>query len=208
MDERSPARLTVAEAPTDDDALLPALRAGDAEAAEILVRTHAPWMLSVARRILRDGGLAEDSVQEAFIQAFRGLAGFEGRSSLRSWLHRILVNQALSKLRSRKRRREEPIDELLPDFDATSCRVEAARPAPAAPDEILAQKDRRALVREMIERLPESYRIVLQLRDIEELSTEEVAAALELTTANVKVRLHRARAALKKLLEPLLAGDL
>jgi RNA polymerase sigma-70 factor (ECF subfamily) len=190
------------------DELILALRAGEDRAAETLVRTHAPWMLSVVRRILHDKGLAEDCVQEAFINAFRNIDGFEGRSSLKSWLHRIVVNQALMKLRTRQRQRESPIDDLLPAFDENACRIEEPWQPPSAPDEILAQKDRRALIRAKIDQLPESYRIVLQLRDIEEMTTQDVAEALGLTEANVKVRLHRARSALKKLLEPVLTGDL
>lgn len=85
---------------TSRDELILALRAGEDRAAENLVRTHAPWMLSVARRILHDEGLAEDCVQEAFINAFRNIDRFEGRLSLKSWLHRIVVNQALMKLRT------------------------------------------------------------------------------------------------------------
>ena len=188
--------------------LVAALRAGDDRAAETLVRTHGPWMLNAAHRVLRDRALAEDCVQEAFVNAFRAIDGFEGRSNLKSWLHRIVVNQALMKLRARKRRNEAPIDDLLPAFDDNGCRIEEPWQTVATPDKILERKDRRALVRERIDQLPESYRVVLQLRDIEEMSTQEVAAALGLSEANVKVRLHRARSALKTLLEPLLAGEM
>ena len=190
------------------DELVLALRAGEERAAETLVRTHASWMHSVARRILHDKGLAEDCVQEAFINAYRNIDRFGGRASLKSWLHRIVVNQALMKLRTRKRHSESPIDDLLPAFDENACRIEEPWQPLPDPDEVLAQKERCSLVRAKVEQLPESYRIVLQLRDIEDMTTQEVAESLGLTEANVKVRLHRARSALKKLLEPVLTGDL
>ena len=188
--------------------LVVALKAGDKGAAEILVRTHASWMLAVARRVAGDSALAEDSVQEAFINVFRKIGDFEERSSLKTWLHRIVVNQVLMKLRARRNKNEIPIDELLPAFDANACRIEPPWQFLATPEEIFEREDRRALIHSKINELPESYRIILKLRDIEELTTREVAEGLELSEANVKVRLHRARSALKKLLEPLLKGEL
>ena len=202
-----------AEAQRDQDFesetdLVSALKAGDPRAAEFLVRRHAPWMLAVARRITQDKALAEDCVQDALINALRKIEGFEARSSLKSWLHRIVVNQALLRLRTRKRQNEEPIDELLPAFDENACRIEQPWQRLATPDEILERKDLRELVLSKIDQLPESYRIILLLRDIQEMTTQEVAEALELTELNVRVRLHRARSALKKLLEPVLKGEL
>ena len=192
---------------TSDDALVEALKAGRDEAAEQLVKTHAGWMLSVARRITVDRALAEDCVQEALVKALKAIGGFEGRSSLKSWLHRIVVNQALMKLRTRTRLSEDPIDDLLPAYDEYSCRIEGPWQQIPRPDELAERASTRAFVQSKIGELPETYRIVLQLRDIEELSTREVAEALGLSEANVKVRLHRARSALKKLIEPLLRGE-
>ena len=82
-------------------------------------------MLKLAERLLGDRALAEDTVQDAFISAFRGLDKFEGRSSLKTWLHRIIVNAALTKLRQSKRRAEQSVDEYQPEFDRYDCRVEA-----------------------------------------------------------------------------------
>ena len=93
--------------------------------AEEVVRDNIGWMLALAERILRDRGLAEDAVQEAFMAAFRGLSDFEGRSSLKTWLHRITVNASITKLRQVKRRAEQSIDEHLPEFDRHECRIEA-----------------------------------------------------------------------------------
>ena len=194
--------------PLSEGELIEALKIGNNAATEFLVRTHAPWMLAVARRITVDTALAEDCVQEALVKALRGIGGFEGRAGLKSWLHRIVVNQALMRLRTRKRQNEEPIDELLPAFDETAGRIEGPQQRIATPYEVVEREDRRAFVRSKIDRLPESYRIVLQLRDIEEMTTREVAEALGLSESNVKVRLHRARSALKILLEPVLQGEL
>ena len=180
----------------------------DAVAAEQLVRDNIAWMLALAERMLRDRSLAEDAVQEAFISALRGLSRFEGRSSIKTWLHRITVNASLTKLRQLKRLGEQSIDEHLPEFDRQDCRIEAPWPYLATVQEILESDELRARVSAGIDELPDSYSIVLQLRDIEGYATGEVATLLEISEANVKVRLHRARAALKKLLEPILRGEL
>lgn len=200
-------RLDLQEGAWCEATLVAALKAGDEQAAEALVRTEAGRMIAVAKRMLGDHALAEDCVQDAFIKLFRNIQGFEQRSSLRSWVHRIVVNEALMKLRSKRTRGEAPIDELLPEFDENACRIEGPWQYLATPEEIFARQDRRSLVLAKIDELPESYRVVLLLRDIEELSTREVADGLGLSEANVKVRLHRARSALKKLLEPLLKGE-
>jgi len=174
----------------------------------MFVRQHSPWMLSVARRILRDNAAAEDSVQEAFLSAFTNIDKFEGRSALKTWLHRIVVNKCLMALRASKRKSEEQLDELMPQFDSNNCRIEDPWPQLLSADKICEQKQLRAVVLENIDRLPEKFRIILQLRDIEEFSTAEVAKELGLSQANVKVRLHRGRSALKKMLEPVLRGHL
>jgi len=191
----------------DETQFVESLRAGEPGAIEKCVRTHQPWMRALAGRLLNDGALADDCVQEAFLKALSRIDRFEQRSSLKTWLHRITVNEALMKLRSRKRAKEESIDPLLPDFDRNGCRVEAPWTTLVTPEEVLERDDLRTLVRSKIEELPESYRIVLVLRDIEELDTNETAEVLGISIANAKVRLHRARAALKRLLEPILRGE-
>ena len=175
--------------------------------AEELVRDNIGWMLALAERILRDRGLAEDAVQEAFMAAFRGLSDFEGRSSLKTWLHRITVNASITKLRQVKRRAEQSIDEHLPEFDRHECRIEAPWHHLTTLQDVLESSDLRLMVNEAIDALPNSYRVVLQLRDVEGYDTAEVAEMLDISRSNVKVRLHRARAALKGLLEPVLRGE-
>ncbi len=183
--------------------LLAALREGDDAAFERLVRLHSPRLLAVARRILGPGAEAEDAVQEAFLSAFRALRAFEGQCQLGTWLHRIAANAALMRLRSRRRRSESSIEDLLPRYLEDGTHL--AHPAPwvPTPEALLEQHEVRERVRAAIDELPASYREVLLLRDIEELDTREVASLLEISENLVKVRLHRARQALRTLLEPL-----
>lgn len=174
---------------------------------EELVRENIGWMLGLAGRILDDPDLAKDAVQLAFSKVHLKLAQFEGRSQLKTWMHRIVVNEALMILRRKKRANEQSIDHLLPNFDAHGLRIEVPSNADGTSETILYTKQTTAIVRETIAELPASYRVVLQLRDIEEMSTAEVAEVLGISETNVKVRLHRARSALKKLLEPMFDGD-
>lgn len=167
------------------------------------VRTHTDWMLSVAFRILQDRSYAEDAVQSAFSNIFDKIDRFEGRSEIKSWMHRIVVNEALMVLRKIKRQNEEPIDDLLPVFDVSGCRLDYGAEPIETPEVLLSRAQTHQHVRAAIMRLPNEYRIILCLRDIEGLSTKETSDALELSEANVKIRLHRGRAALKALLEPL-----
>lgn len=189
-----------AESP--DAALLAALAAGDPLAFEELVRAHAGRMLAVARRMLPCEDDAHDALQDAFISALRGLQAFRGGSSLGTWLHRIVVNACLMKLRSRERKNTVSIEELLPTFDDTGHHEVAVSPWSATAVEQTALLETRQQIREAIERLPETHRSVLLLRDIEELDTEATAALLGISTTAVKTRLHRARQALRALLTP------
>lgn len=160
-------------------------------------------MLPIAMRILQDKGGAEDTVQVAFSKIFIKLDTFQERASLKTWMHRIVVNEALTTLRRVKRRQEESIDDLLPEFDGAACRIDLGTSQFMTPESLLQRAQTHNAVSAAIRSLPETYRVVLCLRDIEEFSTREVSAALGISETNVKVRLHRARAALKKLLEPL-----
>ncbi|VTT98048.1 rna polymerase sigma factor : RNA polymerase sigma factor, sigma-70 family OS=Planctomyces limnophilus (strain ATCC 43296 / DSM 3776 / IFAM 1008 / 290) GN=Plim_3811 PE=4 SV=1: Sigma70_r2: Sigma70_r4_2 [Gemmataceae bacterium] len=190
--------------PTEGE-LLPALRAGEEEAFEAFVRRFCDPMYYVARRILRNDEDTRDAVQEAFLSAFRGLDGFDGRSKLSTWVHRIVINAALKKLRA-VQRAEQSIEPLLPHF--TDGEHHATEPAAwgASVEELTCRAELRALVHRRIDQLPESYRTVILLRDIEGLDTEEAAAMLGTSVLVVKTRLHRARQALRTLLEPDLKG--
>lgn len=186
----------------EEKAFLQALQAGDESAYEKLVRAETPRMLAVARRYLPDESDARDAVQEAFLSAFRAIGDFQGGSRISTWLHRIVVNAALMKLRSRRRKPEEPIDDLLPRWRPDGHPVTPAEPWAA--QRRLERGELRKLVQAGIERLPGSYREVLLLRDIEELDTQETAEMLGISTGAVKTRLHRARQALREQLDPVL----
>ena len=190
-----------------DAAILARVRAGDHDACEALVRQHGGHMLAVARRLLRTEEDSADAVQDAFLSAFRSLDGFEGNSALGTWLHRIVVNVCLMKLRARSRRREVRIDDLLPAFDETGHHSRPVRPWEDQALARLMQAETRAHVRACIDRLPDSYREILLLRDIEELDTEQTARQLGINPGTVKTRLHRARQALRTLLEPAVLGE-
>lgn len=186
--------------PVQEAELLITLREGREDAFETLVRAHSGRMLSVCRRILRNDEEAKDAVQEAFVSAFRGIASFEGTSRLGTWLHRIAVNASLMRLRSKKRRPEESIDDLLPTFkDDGHARIEPRDWSKSAL-QLVESRETREFVRGCIDRLPDLYRTVLLLRDIEEMDTAEAAGVLGVSEGVVKVRLHRARHALRRLL--------
>jgi RNA polymerase sigma-70 factor (ECF subfamily) len=187
--------------PTDDNLLLERLRRGDAAAYESLVRDQSGRMLAAIRRILRNEEDAHEALQDAFLSAFRGLARFSGDSRLSTWLHRIAVNAALMKLRAKRTVQEKPIDDLFPRFDETGHELAPNEPWEEAADELVSKAETRAIVRELVNELPESYRVALLLRDILELPTEEVARQLEVTPNAVKIRIHRARQALRTLLD-------
>ena len=183
-------------------ALLAGLRRHDEAACEQFVRRYSGRLLATARRLLHSDDDAADALQEAFLSAFRNIDGFAGNSRLGTWLHRIVVNACLMKLRGRTRRPEVSIEGLLPEFDKSGHHVRGVPLWRKPPIDELLTDESRALVRRCIDALPEDFRTILLLRDIEELSTEEAASVLDITAGTAKVRLHRARQALRTLLEP------
>jgi RNA polymerase sigma-70 factor, ECF subfamily len=193
-------RPSVTASPVDQPALVAALRAGDDRAFEAMIRLHGSHLLAVARRFVKNEQDAQDVVQSAYLSAYRAIHGFEGHCLLSTWLHRIVVNTALMKIRSRRRKPEESIEALLPGFQRDGHHAEQFSDWIAPADALLERQQTRATVRACIMQLPENYRAVLLLRDIEERSTQEVADALGTTATAVKVRLHRARQALSTLL--------
>lgn len=183
------------------------LRAGDAAAFEALVRDEGGRMLAVARRLLRVEEDARDAVQEAFLSVLKSIDSFAGEARLSTWLHRIVVNAALMKLRTRRRRPERSIEEMLPTFLSDGHQAQSPSPWRQSVSGELERAETRALVRNQIDELPEAYRTVLILRDIEELDTEETARLLSCSVNAVKTRLHRARQALRTLLAPHFSGE-
>ena len=193
-------------ADAEESSLLAALRRGEEAAFETLVRAYGGRMLSVAKRFFTDSDEAQDVLQDAFLSAFKAMPAFDGRSQLGTWLHRIVVNASLMRLRTQRRYSEQSIDGLLPQFLEDGHR---ASPSPRWKNSLseMEKAETREAIRNQIAKLPESYRTVLLLRDIEEYDTETVARMLEITESAVKVRLHRARQALRTLLDPLFGED-
>jgi RNA polymerase sigma-70 factor (ECF subfamily) len=169
-----------------------------------LVKDNIAWMLKLATSILRDPQDAQDAVQNAFEQAFKGIDQFDGRSTIKTWLHRITVNASLMNLRSENKHEAISIETLMPTFDEYGCRVGDDLGKLTSVEKIVSNERACQGVFDAVNQLPDEYRIVLLLRDVEGYSTAEVADCMEISVTNAKVRLHRGRAALKKLLEPLL----
>jgi RNA polymerase sigma-70 factor (ECF subfamily) len=191
----------------DEKDLLARLRAHEDAAFEELVRAYGGRMLAVARRFLRAEEDARDAVQDAFLNAFRSIERFEGNARLSTWLHRIVVNAALMKLRTRRRKPEQSIEELLPDFLDDGHLTAPVSPWRATEPDAAERRELSELLLGCIDQLPEAYRNVLLLRDIEELDTEETAKLMGITPGAVKTRLHRARQALRGLLAPHLEAE-
>jgi RNA polymerase sigma-70 factor (ECF subfamily) len=202
--------------------LLEALRRGDEPAFRELVDRHAASMLRLARVYVRDRSVAEEVVQEAWLGVLRGIERFEGRSSLKTWLLRIVAN--LAKTRAVREARSVPFSSLLSDdAEETGPSVpperfrSAADPWPGhwatpprewnRPDQELLSAETRARVLAAIDGLPETQRRVITLRDVEGWSPEEVCNALELSETNQRVLLHRARTKVRKALDDYLTEE-
>ena len=186
----------------DEVALVARMKSGDAAAFESCVRTYCGRLLLVARRMLNHEEDANDAVQDAFLSAFKGIGRFKEESQLGTWLHRIVVNAALGRLRHRQRHPEKPIEDLLPHFGEGEHQLDPPVLWKALPEASAQDRETRELVQRCVQQLPETYRIVLMLRDIEGITTEATADLLGTSVAVVKTRLHRARQALRSLLDP------
>ncbi len=182
--------------------LVQRLRSGDPGAVEDVLRAHGGQLLAVARRILKDEHLAQDTLQDAFIMAMKGFDKFDGRSRLSTWLYRIVVNAALMKMRRKSFKSERPVGDLLPQFLDNGHRHGARGDWGQHPEKLAETHELQQLVLENISELPDDYRSILLLRDIEELNTQEAADVLGISPGAAKVRLHRARQALRELLDP------
>lgn len=178
-----------------------ALLDGDQRAFEHLVVSESPRLFRVIMRILNDEAEAENVLQETFLQAYLGLAKFRKESKFTTWLYAIGINLARASLRKSRRLSsldEHDFDRLQPTFSRGmfSQKFEKWNPL-----QLAEKSERQRVVHEAIDQLPDQYRIVVILRDIEENSTEDVAKMLDISGGAVRVRLHRARQALRSLLE-------
>lgn len=189
------------EALSDPD-LAAAIGRRDSEAARLLVRRNNQRLFRAAWSILRCRGEAEDVVQEAYARAFAAIGRFDGRSSLSTWLTRIAINEALGRRRADLRRRARLDRESVVAIDEYREKFMRGSLADAPPDAELARLEIRRLVEAAVARLPDEFRLVFVLREIEGLGVEEVARMLDLVPATVKTRSLRARRKLQEMLDP------
>ncbi len=185
--------------PQDDSILAERIGRGDHGAFEALMRQHNGKLFRIARSILRDDAEAEDALQDAYLDAYRHIGDFRGNSQLATWLTRIVINQALMRVRRQKR------DAVVVPFH------EPATPSPHPADDVADQQAEpppiamlRAEIRQLIERrideLPVAFRTVFVMRDVEDMSVQETAECLSIPPATVRTRLFRARALLRETL--------
>jgi RNA polymerase sigma-70 factor (ECF subfamily) len=176
-----------------DECLLERMRAGEPALYEVLIGRHRRRLQSVARRILANDAEAEEAVQDAHLRVLTRLDQFQGRSSFLAYLTRVVVNEALGRIRARPR---VPVLDVSCTSAANSD-VLFVSPIPD-PEEQAIGRELRALLRSAVEELPEMYRAAFRMREIEEMSVAEAAACLGISCGCVKTRLHRAKALLRR----------
>jgi len=183
-----PAAVPASPEPLSDGELAQRVAGGDVRAFEALMRRHNRALFRTSRAILRDDADAEEALQDGYLRAFRAIGAFRGESKLSTWLVRIVANEALMRLR--KRRRSAEVVPLHGDDMPTADR----------PDYAAQRAQTRRLLEQKIDALPEAYRVVFILRALEEFSVEETAAALGIPEATVRTRFFRARRVLREAL--------
>ena len=221
--EHSDVGFATAAASTEEAQLIAALRAGDEAAFERLIDQYHSSLLRLAMMYVSSRAVAEDVVQETWVGVLQGLSRFEGRSSLKTWIFRILTNRA--KTRGQREHRSVPFSALGgADDEADEPAVDPARFKPAhdpgagwwvsyprswehEPEDRLLNQETQGVLRRAIEALPANQREVITLRDIEGWSSEEVCNILEITETNQRVLLHRARSKARRALEQYLDGE-
>jgi RNA polymerase sigma-70 factor, ECF subfamily len=182
--------------------MIRSILAGETQLYHELIRPYERSVYMMALSYMKNEADAEDVAQEAFLKAFHHLAGFRSEAKFSTWLVGIALNEARSRLRREGAVRMESIDDTVEEGGHVSPAV--LRDWREVPSEALERKEVRQMLQKAITSLPEKYREVFLLRDVEELNVVETAAALSITVGNVKVRLHRARMMLQKQLTPLL----
>ena len=189
----SPAELAILQEPLSDEEVVARVLAGETGMFEIIMRRHNQRLYRVARAILRNDGEAEDVMQDAYVRAYEHLDQFAGRAKFSTWLTRIAVHEALARQhRGNRYQVLEPISEREGDP------MDRFASLALNPEQQASNSEVRRLLEEAFEKLPDAYRTIFMLREVEEMSTTDTAEVLEITEENVKVRLHRARALLRK----------
>jgi RNA polymerase sigma-70 factor (ECF subfamily) len=192
--------MKVGPAVPDEAQMIASILDGDTELYHDLIRPYEHSVYSMALSFMKNESDAEDVAQETFLKAFRNLGQFRGQAKFSTWLISITLNEARGRLRRQSVVRMEILDETLEEAG----RVQSAllHEWREVPSDALERKEVREILQEAIRNLSPIYRKVLLLRDVEELSIEETAAALTISSATVKVRLHRARMMMQKQLAP------
>jgi len=185
-----------------DPALAARIAAGDRAAVRLVTERNNQRLFRAAWSILKNRDEAEDAVQAAYMRAFAAIDRFEGRSALSTWLTRIVINEALGRARAEKRRRARLDASSVVQLDEYREKLMRGSTSDAAPDAALARAQLRALLEQAVAALPDGFRSVFVLRDVEGLSVEETAEALDLLPATVKTRHLRARRRLQQALAP------
>ena len=192
--------MTVSEATRSEDDLVARARQRDEFAIRALIQRHNQRLYRIARGILRDDAEAEDALQEGYLKAFSHLDDFAGNSAIGTWLCRIVMNEALGRLRQRPPMVDwNSVEEAgMPSAEIIRFSTTGSRPDP---ERALAQRQIRGLLEQAIDRLPDDFRIVLIARVVEEMSVQETATLLGIRPETVKTRLHRARLSLRRTIE-------
>ena len=191
----TPTETVIFQDPLSDEEVVARVLAGETSMYEIVMRRYNQRLYRVARAILRNDSEAEDVMQDAYVRAYEHLDQFAGRAKFSTWLTRIAVHEALA-----RRRRGNRYQELEPMSESYGDPMDGFASMALTPEEQVSNSEIRSLLEKAVEKLPDAYRTVFVLRDIEDMSTTETADALEISEENVKVRLHRARALLRKTL--------
>lgn len=180
----------------DEATLIERVKNGDQQAFEDLVSRYENKVYRLAIKLTRNETLAEEVMQEVFIKIYEKIGTFRGESALSSWIYRIAANACFAKLNLEKRHQHADLEETMPQAEIAL--LERQDSTPEAPDRPLLANEALSVISRAIERLPEDFRVVLTLRDVEGMSNEEVARVLDLSVPAVKSRLHRARLLLRK----------
>jgi RNA polymerase sigma-70 factor (ECF subfamily) len=176
-----------------DEQVVERVLAGDTALFEIIMRRYNHRLYRVALAITRNDGEAEDILQETYVRAYQHLEQFAGRATFSTWLTRIAVHEAISRS-NRQRRFEHGVDDANSEGSLMD-QIASERPSP---EDNVSNSEAARLLEQAVHTLPEMYRTIFMMRDVEELSTAETAELLELSEENVKTRLHRARAMLRR----------
>jgi RNA polymerase sigma-70 factor (ECF subfamily) len=190
--EPTPRTADTPAVPFDDMALARRVAAGDRSAFDILMRINNRRLYRLARATMRNDAEAEEALQEAYIAAYRGMAGFRGESTLATWLSRMVLNECLGRLRKGARRQNVIPMVTSDEMDSIHANEEEV------PDKVLVRSEMRALIERKLGELPEDFRLVFVLRSVEELSVEETADSLGIEPATVRTRHFRARSLLRE----------